>query len=402
MTTSGLRRFAPVATVFLLAPLIGEVLFGAIPLSRLPFGLLGVVGLYGGGAILVREAVRRRRLGAAWLVVLGLAYGLIEEGTVLQSLFDQHYPGLDFLGSYGHWLGVNWVWLEFIVPYHAVFSIAIPVVITELLFPEQRDEAWVSSRGLLGVVVVFVTNAVLLARFQIGLFTSHAPQTSLGANVGVALVAAGLIACALLAPTSRVRVADRPAASQRTIRLAGVLSGLAWFVGLRVLLIGDGKNAPAAVILLAGAAIAALAWWSIARVCSLRRAWGDAQAYALVSGALPTSWLLGFVIAAVSGGNVVVNLIGQVLFGVLLFRGLSWLGAQVRRRASVPTLPSRSFETQSVPLSRLSHQHAPVASSAGTGAAGRMPRSVSPPFPLDSRESGRPGLAADPDRGNQA
>ena len=303
MTPHGLRRFAPVATVFLLAPLIGEVLFGAIPLSRLPFGLLGVVGLYGGGAILVRELSRRRRLGAVWLIVLGLAYGLVEEGLVLQSLFDQHYPGLDFLGYYGHWLGVNWVWLEFIVPYHAVFSIAIPVVITELLFPEQRDRPWVSSRGLLGVTLVFVANAVLLAVFQIGLFTSHAPQTSPGANAGVALVAVGLIACAFLAPRAPARTADLPAASVRTVRLIGVLSGLAWFVGLRVLLIGDGKNAPPALILFAGAAIAALAWWVIARSSPPRRAWGDEQTYALVSGALPTSWLLGFVIAAVSGGN---------------------------------------------------------------------------------------------------
>lgn len=338
MTTYGLRRFAPVATLFLLAPLIGEVLFGAIPLSRLPFGLLGVVGLYGGGAILVRETVRRRRLGAGWLVVLGLAYGLVEEGLVLQSLFDQHYPGLDFLGYYGHWLGVNWVWLEFIVPYHAVFSIAIPIAITEMLFPEQRAGAWVSSRGLLGVTLVFVANAVLLAVFQIGLFTSHAPHTSIGANAGVALVAISLVAWAFLAPPDRARTAaDLDAASQRTIRLTGVLSGLGWFVGLRVLLIGDGKNAPAAAIFLAGMAIAALAWWSIARVSSPRRAWGDVQTYALVSGALPTSWLLGFVIAAVSGGNVVINLIGQVLFGVLLFRSLSRLGARVRRQAVLET-----------------------------------------------------------------
>ena len=329
MTTSGLRRLAPVATVFLLAPLIGEVLFGAIPLSKLPFGLLGVLGLYGGGAILVRETVRRRGLGAAWLVLLGLAYGLIEEGLVLQSLFDQRYRGLDFLGYYGHWLGVNWVWAEFIVPYHAVFSIAIPIVIAELLFPERRNNPWVSSRVLLGVAVVFVANAGLLARFQIGLFTSHAPQTSLRANAGAALVVAGLIAAAFLAAPSRARTARRPAVSQRRIRLTGVLSGLAWFVGLRVLLIGDGKTAPAALVLAAGAVIATLVWWSVARLRSPDRAWGDAQTYALVSGALPTSWLLGFVIAAVSGGIVAINLIGQVLFGVLLFRGLSRLGARV-------------------------------------------------------------------------
>jgi len=329
MNTDALRRFAPAATLFLLAPAIGEVLFGAIPLSKLPFGLLGVLGLYGGGALLVREVVRRRRLGPIWLVVLGLAYGLVEEGLVLQSLFDQHYPGLDFLGYYGHWLGVNWVWAQFIVPYHAVFSIAIPIVITELLFPERRDRPWVSTRGLLGVTLAFVANAVLLARFQVGLFTSHAPQTSLGANAGTALVVAGLIAAAFLAAPPRARTARLPAASQRRMRLTGVLSGLAWFVGLRVLLIGDGKNAPAALVLAAGAVIATLTWWSIARLRSPHRAWGDEQIYALVSGALPTSWLLGFVIAAVSGGSVVINLIGQVLFGILLFRGLSRLGARV-------------------------------------------------------------------------
>jgi hypothetical protein len=330
MLSIGTRRFAPAATLFLLSPLIGEVLFGAIPLSRLPFGLLGVVALYGGGALLVREAVRRRRLGAVWLLLLGLAYGLVEEGLVLQSLFDQHYHGLGFLGYYGHWLGVNWVWLEFIVPYHAVFSIAIPIALTELRFPDQRDTAWVSSRGLLGVALLFVVNGLALAIFQIGLFTSHAPRTSLGANVGVTIVVVALITSARYAPPRRARTADRPAASHRMVRLIGVTSGLAWFLGLRVLLIGDGTLAPASLMLVAGAAIAALAWWSIARCAPPRRAWDDAQTFALVSGVLPTSWLLGFLLAAVSGGNVVINLIGQVLFGVLLFKGLSRLGARIR------------------------------------------------------------------------
>ena len=347
MNASDRRRFAPAATLFVLAPLVGEVLFGAIPLSRLPFGLLGVLAMYGGGAILVRELVRRRRLGAIWLVLLGLAYGLLEEGTVVQSLFDQHYRGLDFLGYYGHWLGVNWVWLEFIVPYHAVFSIAIPIVLTELLYPERRDEPWVGRWGLIGIAALFVANCVLLAIFQVGLFTARAPHTSLGANAGTALVVIGLVGAALCARPAETRTPDLPAAGVRHVRLVGVLSGLAWFVGLRVLLIGDGKNAPAAVILVAGAAIAVLAWWSVARVSAPRRGWRDEQRYALVSGALPTSWLLGFLIAAVSGGNIVVNLIGQVVFGALLFRGLSRLGARVRRRTTPRQPTSLSLAPES-------------------------------------------------------
>src|SRR4051812_1196938 len=92
------RGFFPAVTLFLLAPLIGEVLFGAVPLSLLPSGLLGLVGIYGGGALLIREIVRGRRLPDGWLVLLGLAYGIFEEGPIVQSVFDQHARGLSFLG----------------------------------------------------------------------------------------------------------------------------------------------------------------------------------------------------------------------------------------------------------------------------------------------------------------
>jgi hypothetical protein len=331
-------RYTPLLTLLLLAPVIGEVLFGSIPLSRLPFGLVGVLGLYGGGAVLVREVVRRRRLGSIWLVLLGLAYGLVEEGLVVQSLFNQHYPGLAFLGFYGHWAGVNWVWLEFIVPYHAVFSIAIPILVTELLFPEQRDEPWLGPVELLSVVSVFVANALLLAVLKFGLLTACAPATSLGANVGAALVAAGIIGAALLAKPRRESVAGVPEApaSQRRLRLIGILSGLGWFIGLRVLLIGDGKLAPAAVVLMGGLIIGALAWWRVAHWSSDRRGWGPAQTYALISGALPTSWLLGILIAAVSDGSPVINLGGHLLFGVLLMVSLRHLGNRENFQAAPP------------------------------------------------------------------
>ncbi len=328
-----MRRYGPVVTLLLLAPLIGEVLFGAVPLSRLPFGLLGLVGLYGGGAILVREVVRRRRLSSLWLVVLGLAYGIVEEGTVLQSLFDQHYPGLDFLGFYGHWVGVNWVWSEFIVPYHAVFSIAIPILLTELIFPDRREHAWLGPRELVGVGALFAANGVLLAIFKVGLFTTHAPKTSLGSNLGAAVVAAGLIGAALRAQPHMAQPAsiNVRSASPRRLRLIGLLSGLGWFVGLRVLLIGDGKLMPPVAVLLGGLVIGMLAWWRIAHWSSPRHAWTPEHTYALVAGALPTSWLLGFLIAAVSGGSIILNLIGQVIFGFAMFLGLRRLRDKIRR-----------------------------------------------------------------------
>jgi hypothetical protein len=323
------RRAAAPLTLFALAPLVGEVLFGAVPLSLLPFGLLGLVGLYGGGALLARELIRRRRLPGRWLLIAGLAYGILEEGTIVQSLFDQHYRGLDFLGYYGHWAGVNWIWALFIVPYHAVFSIAVPVALTELWHQDRRDEPWLGPAGLAAAATAFVLNGVLLAVYQTRLFSSQAPDVSLRANVVAAAVAVAVIAAALRAapcPAGAAHEAARPG----RLWWAGLASGLAWFIGFRVLIIGTGTNMPAAAAFGAGAAIAAAILWTLARLSPPNRGWTPASTLALVSGALPTSWLLGFLIAAVSGGNPVVNLAGQVMFGALMFAGL----ASLRRRAA--------------------------------------------------------------------
>jgi hypothetical protein len=45
------QRIAPALVLFLLAPLIAEVLFGATPITRIG-AILPVVPLYGGGALL--------------------------------------------------------------------------------------------------------------------------------------------------------------------------------------------------------------------------------------------------------------------------------------------------------------------------------------------------------------
>ncbi len=319
----------PVAVLFVLAPLVGEVLFGALPLSQLPFGLLGLVALYGGGALLVRETVSRRRLSAVWWLLLGVAYAIFEEGLVVQSLFDQHYRGLDFLGFYGHWAGVNWIWALFIIPYHAVFSIAIPIALTELAYPGRRSEPWLGRNGLIAVAVVFATNAILLAIFQTHLFTNRAPEVSVLANLAALLAIGAITAAALRASPAAPASGESPAASSRPLWWMGLGSGLAWFVGFRVLIIGTGTNMPAAIAFVAGSGIAAIIVWLLARWAPRRHSWTSDSTYALVSGALPTCWLLGFLIAAVSGGNPLVNLIGHMLFGALMFLGLR----TVRRRA---------------------------------------------------------------------
>jgi hypothetical protein len=80
---------------------------------------------------------------------------------MVKSFYDPAWMDLGVLGFYGRWIDVNWVWVEWLTIYHAVFSIAIPIILVESAFPDKRNRPWLSNRmlggitALLGGVTVF-------------------------------------------------------------------------------------------------------------------------------------------------------------------------------------------------------------------------------------------------------
>src|SRR5262249_56819483 len=140
-----MRRPAPVLGPFLLSPLVGEVLSGAPPLSRWG-SLVAVAPLYGGGVVPMREGARRRGRGWWRIALLGAAYGIIEEGLAIQSLFNPDLFNAAMVG--GRAFGVNWIWTEWTIGYHVVWSACIPILLAELLFPRRRPEPLVRTTGV--------------------------------------------------------------------------------------------------------------------------------------------------------------------------------------------------------------------------------------------------------------
>jgi hypothetical protein len=130
--------------------MIGELLSGSAPPAEFfnPLGFIMLAVLYGGGALLVRELVHRWHRGWPTLLVLGTAYGIAEEGLMCKSFFDPNWMDLGALASYGRWAGVNWVWAVELSIYHAVFSIAIPILLVGMLFPARRQKSWLTKRKL--------------------------------------------------------------------------------------------------------------------------------------------------------------------------------------------------------------------------------------------------------------
>ncbi len=180
----------PILFLFILSPAVGELLSGSSPplefFNPITFLILG--SLYGSGALLVREYARRWGKGWRSILLLGAAYGIIEEGILVRSFFDPNWVDLGILGTYGRWLGVNWVWAEWLTIYHAIFSITIPILLVELYYPEYRAQRWLSPKQLR----VFQTVFIGVTLFGLVGFPYYAPEL-------VIWLPACLISVALLA-----------------------------------------------------------------------------------------------------------------------------------------------------------------------------------------------------------
>ncbi len=159
--------FLPTLVLFFLAPLVAEVLLGSTPLdiagSPIVFVVLFLMEtlLYGGGAVLIREITRRTGHGWPTIVGLGAAYGILEEGLITQSFFNNDYLGLHLLG-YGNFLGLGWLWITHLIPLHAVWSISVPILLAELLFRDRGINPWLGKVGLTVVGVIFLLGAFIL------------------------------------------------------------------------------------------------------------------------------------------------------------------------------------------------------------------------------------------------
>jgi hypothetical protein len=142
------------ATLFVLAPLIAELAWGSTRASQIA-GLLLFLPVYGAGALLIRELVRRTGRGWVAVLVLGVGYGLVEEGISLQSLTSTTiYPSMSGLAP--QLGGVNVSYTVMVLAYHAVFSIGIPIALAELTRPAVRTTPWLRTPGLVitGVVAL--------------------------------------------------------------------------------------------------------------------------------------------------------------------------------------------------------------------------------------------------------
>ncbi|MEW1690270.1 hypothetical protein ACIQOF_31905 [Streptomyces sp. NPDC091265] len=303
------HRFRSALALFLLAPLIGEFLLGNQPVTALPSVFL-LAPLYGGGALLVREAARRAGRGWPTMILLGAAYALIEEGPVDQMLWNPHYGGFDMGAAYAGarvpLLDTGVQLLQDVLTMHTVWSICVPVALVEAFARDgDRTRPWLGVPGLSVTALVFAGGSGFLALAQV---ESEDFVATPAQFAGAGLVIAVLVTAAFLCRAPGARAAGRRVPGPWAV---GALSFAATsgYWGREYL--PDGVPAAVPVIgwaVLLAAVLVPCIWWVRGE------GWSGAHRLALAGGALLTYAWVGFEQGRYLDVSRATGLIGSTVF----------------------------------------------------------------------------------------
>jgi hypothetical protein len=274
-----IKRVLPPLVLLFLAPAVSQMLSAELaPASFFSvFGLTVLPLIYGGGAILVRDLVRRWRKGWVGLLLLGAVYGIIREGLMLRSFFDPFWQGIETLSYYGRWAGINWVWSIERIIYHSVISVGIPVLLTEIMFPEFRNKVWLGKWVTIVLAIVFAMNIIF------GYFFGTDYPAGVLQYWLTAAVAAVLFFLAWKLPGESALAKEISIKSPFFFWLTGFLGTVAFMVIFWML---PDTSTPAPLTIVLGIVLVAFVTWLVMRLSGNTGAWDDRHRLALASGPL--------------------------------------------------------------------------------------------------------------------
>ncbi|WP_017599077.1 hypothetical protein [Nocardiopsis lucentensis] len=230
------RRLPPVIGLLMLSPVCAEYLIGydsnvGRPLVLLG-GLLVLAPLYGAVALLIRETARRTGRGWPTILLLALAFGIVQAGLVDQSLFNPDYRNIDYWDDMRdptliEGIGVSAdMGLTFLLG-HTVWSFTAPIALVEALAPrELARRPWLGWFGTSVVALLYLAAAYLVFDDHLATEGFVASPGQIG---GAATATALLVLVALALPRRR---ADGTAASPCGAPAPWLVGGLTLLVAL--------------------------------------------------------------------------------------------------------------------------------------------------------------------------
>jgi hypothetical protein len=223
-------------------------------------------------------------------------------------------------------------WIVSVLIGHAVWTLGVPIALTEQLFPDRRDERWLRTPGLIVAGVALVLGSFVLGFGARTLTAFHTSVWQVLVAVTAIVILAGI---AMMAGKLR-----KAAPNRRPVPAWWVVAGLAFVAGSAHMLafysyarwhLGLPPALPVLLEVLAAltAALLVTRW-------SRSEHWRPAHSLALVGGALATYFWAGPVFVTTPPVDPV-NVVGEL---VLILAAIGLLIAIATRRSAKVSAPS--------------------------------------------------------------
>lgn len=327
------RRLAPALGLLVLSPVAAEYLIGydttiGHPLQLLA-GLLIFAPLYGAVAVLIREVTRRAGRGWPTMLLLGLAFGLIQAGLIDQSLFNTDYRDIadwqeNLRPTFIPGLGISAAMALNFLGGHMIWSFGAPIAVMEACVPRLADRPWLGRTGLIVLVVLYLSAATLVYRDQLETEQFVAAPAQIGATVVIAL-ALGVLA---------FTIPRRPAPSPGRVPPA-------WLVGCcAVVALASDQLLPPTWAGVAGDVTVLALLGALLLYGSGRSPWGRVHVLAVGGTALVVRAALSFWVQPVGDPPLTAKYAANtvITLGVLLL--LAWAYRRSHRSVGPPAAPS--------------------------------------------------------------
>ena len=145
-----------------LPPLLSELMSGWMPASAFfqPITLLIEFLGYSLPVLIIREVAARRKLGLAGIIMLGMAYGIFNEGLGSKSILSNPHTVNPAYTDYGYILGMNLPWALNVMIWHSLSSVLFPILFVHYMYPDVKSKPWLGKKTTIALAIpsaIFVT-----------------------------------------------------------------------------------------------------------------------------------------------------------------------------------------------------------------------------------------------------
>lgn len=189
-----MNKLKAILLLIFLSPILTEIITSSTPPTvffnpaTLAFSILLVYGI---PVLVIREFAVRYKLGLAGIFSIGITYGIFSEGLLAKTSILNNSLPVGAYDQYGYIFGISFPWTITISTWHALAAVSFPILITHILFPNEREKLWLNKK-------LTIILAALLLIFASMIFLDKSAPVA-GTPIQLAILLALMFAGVLIA-----------------------------------------------------------------------------------------------------------------------------------------------------------------------------------------------------------